>query len=116
MEESTLLKIATLSALIGIMILAFISNNTNLEYNDISSIDDSKIDKKVKVKGTLTNFISTEKAKILEIQDETGSIKAVIFQEEELNIKINDLIELSGKVTIYQNSLEIIVDSITKFE
>jgi len=116
MEEKTLLKLATFFALIGIISLAYLSNNMELEFNQISEIDQSQIDKTVKIKGTLTNLISTEEVKILDIKDKTGSIKTIIFQEEELQISTNDLLEISGKVTQYQGQLEIIADTITKFK
>jgi len=116
MEEKNLLKIAILSSLIGIIILAYISNTSNLNYNDISSINNDYLDKTVKIKGTLTNFVSTPKAKIMDIEDSTGKITAVTFNEQELSIKENDLLEITGKVSLYQGSFEIIADTITKFE
>lgn len=115
MKDSTLLSIALSCSLIGIFLLLIISEKVNLDSSNISGITEKLNNKYVKIKGTITNSRETPGLLILDVKDNTGSIKVIAFKESQINLTKNQIIEVEGKITKYQDSLEIIADKITLF-
>lgn len=110
MEEKTLFKIAFSVSLIGIFILLFISEKTNIKSIQISSINPSMLDQQIKVNGKVEKITKTGLVSIIQLKDETSSIKVVAF--ENLTINKDDTLEVTGKITSYKNELEIDSDKI----
>lgn len=109
MQEKTLLILSLVGSLLGIFILFFISNNLELDKSSIDKITFSDVDKNVKVMGNVEEIFENEKVMILEI-NQLQKMKVVIFKDnnESIDIKKNDYIEVIGKVEEYENELEII--------
>lgn len=112
MKESKLLKIAIIGALMGVIILSYISEKNYLVGSDIKEIANKTIDEKVKIKGYITSIQETPGLYILTVKDSSGSIKVVVFKEEKIDISNDDSIEVEGKVTKYKEEIEIIADVI----
>ncbi len=112
-KEKTLLKVSLIFALIGILILIFLSEKLSLESSQISSITNSSIDKSVKVKGTIASIKDTPSVLILTLKDNTGEIKVVAFKNQNITLQKNSIIEVEGIIKQYQNSLEIEAKKIT---
>jgi len=77
------------------------------------SVTKSDMDNYVRINGVISNFFSSEKVISFNLEDRTGSVMVVLFNNKE---KINKEIkkaEVIGKVSFYNGKLEIIADSIT---
>ncbi|MBI2663118.1 hypothetical protein HYX15_01145 [Candidatus Woesearchaeota archaeon] len=113
MKESTLLKISLCFSLIGVFIILIIAETLEVKQYGISSITDKEVDKKVKIVGTISSIVETPGLFILDIIDETGKMKVVIFKEDDLGFNKYDEIEVTGKVIKYRNYLEIEAETIS---
>ncbi|MBL7055802.1 hypothetical protein ISS07_02735 [Candidatus Woesearchaeota archaeon] len=108
MKEKTLLKIALITSLAGLLIIFLISGNINLSEENIGKITIDNQDDFVKVKGIVNSMIDTEKVMIIEIS-QLQSIKVVMFKNNvDIPITEGNEIEIIGKVDEYEGSLEII--------
>jgi len=109
MKEKTLLKIALIVSLTGLLILYIISDNITISQTSIEKITLDNKDDMVKVKGVVSKVIDTEKVTIMEITQPT-EITVVLFKDENTTTKIkeNNQIEIIGKVDEYEGKLEII--------
>ena len=113
MEEKTLFNISLICALIGILIILFISERKEISDSNISSISKNHLDKEVKVKGYVTTSTNLPGIFILDLQDNTGNITVVIFKEDEnIDIKNGQVLEVTGIVKEYKNNLEVEASSV----
>ncbi len=113
MKEKTLLKVALLTSLVGILILLFILEKIDLSSSNIANITKDNLDEKIKIKAEVTKVTETPGLYILDVKDFTGSIKVVVFKDEPLEIKQGDILEIEGQVTSYKDQVEIIAKKIT---
>ena len=107
MEEKTLLKIALVCSIVGVFIIFIFADRLEPSLVNISSISQSLIDKDVKIRGTVSSFRITSSVLMLDVRDETGSIKVVAFDKEDFEADKGQAVEIMGKVKGYQGSLEI---------
>lgn len=115
MNEKDLFKISLIIALIGIIILIYVSNKENLDYTNISEINKSKVDQVVRVKGIISSINPNEGMYLLNLKDPTGEIKVIVFSDF-LEINKQNLVEISGIVKEYEDFLEIEAKSIKVLE
>ncbi len=111
MKEKTLLKVALICSLLGLLILYVISGNIEISEKNIEKITLENKDEFVKIKGTVSNIVDTEKVAIMEIL-QPQEITVVLFKDENKSINVcqGNEIEVIGKVDEYEGSLEIIAD------
>ena len=103
-------NIAFIISLFGILILLAIINFTEPKTSDILDIKDLKINKKVKIIGTTNNVkIFENNFTRFSINDETGKINVICNCP---NIKKNQTLEITGRVTKYKDNLQIQADLI----
>tara|TARA_Y100000294_G_C8367150_1_gene261174 strand:+ start:182 stop:535 length:354 start_codon:yes stop_codon:yes gene_type:complete len=109
MKEKTLLKLALITSLAGLLILYLISDNIAINEKSIEKITLDNKDEMVKVRGIVSKVIDTEKVTILEITQPT-EITVVLFKgnQESTPIKEGNEVEIIGKVDEYEDELEII--------
>lgn len=107
MKEKNLLKIALVTSLIGIFIILIVTEKADLFGYSIAKIDKSFVDRDVRIEGEIVKIKETPGLLILDVRDETGSIKVVAFKEEKIELKKGNKIEIEGKVREYRNELEI---------
>ena len=109
MKEKNLLKIALICSVVGILILFIVSQNISVEEKTISRITIEDMDKKVKIKGFVEDVINTEKVVIINVV-QPQNMDVVLFKEENetIDVKKDDLIEVVGKVEEYKGELEVI--------
>ena len=112
MNEKTLFILALACTLFGILIILFISESIEIKSILIKDITEDSIGKEVKIIATISNIKTTPGLYILTLIDETSSIKAIIFKEQELGFKNNDKVEVTGEVLKYQNILEIQINQL----
>lgn len=109
MKEKSLLKVALICSLVGILILFIVSQNISVEEKTIGRITIEDMDKKVKIKGFVEKVVDTEKVGIINVV-QPQDIDVVLFKEgnETIDIKKDDFIEVIGKVEEYKGELEVI--------
>lgn len=107
MQEKSLLKVALLCSLIGIFLILIISEKLNLPELDISSINESHLEKYVRIKGEITRKSDASSLLILNVQDSTGNITVIAFKEDEMLLNKGDFVEIDGIVKKYRGQLEI---------
>ena len=107
MDEKFLFKISLLCSLLGIFIILLIVERLDVGEFSIDSVNLSLVDKEVKVKGYITSIKETPGLYLLTIKDSSGQITAVIFKDDPIDIKKDQLIEIEGIVVNYNNKPEI---------
>lgn len=107
-----LTKLSIISAILGITLLIIISDKIVIPSSDISSIDKQDINKHIKVNGIVKKMISKGGITILELEDKTSTIKVVLFKPGEIKLKKGSFVEVEGKIGSYEDSPEIIAETI----
>ena len=109
MKEKTLLKIALIVSLTGLLIIYLISDNISIKEKNIEKITIANIDEYVKVRGIVSRITDTERVTIMDITQPT-EITVVLFKGENKTTPIREgnEVEIIGKVDEYEDRLEII--------
>lgn len=105
-----LLAVAIMCSLVGILIIIFVGEHTELDFIDISNINKGMIDKKVRIKGEIKSISQTEEVTFLDVIDNTGEMKIIVF--ENITLEKESRVEIEGKVDEYMGDLEIIAELI----
>ena len=109
-------KIALVASLIGILILLFISQTIEPKLVVISNITQENLNQQVKISGKITSLkeYNNQTFQILEFQDETGTIEVTANANKGLKNEINlsRNYELVGKITEYNNTLQISINKL----
>ena len=112
MKTENLLKISLVVSITGILILLFLANTLPQKLIEINEINNKLLNKKVKIIGSVFKIEDKESFKILSVADETGKIDVLC----ECDGKIEEFqkIEVIGKVSEYNQYLQIQADQISK--
>ncbi|MEK6869777.1 MAG: hypothetical protein AABX74_06075, partial [Nanoarchaeota archaeon] len=89
MKEKTLLKIALIASLAGLLILYLISSNIEIKESNIEKITIENKDEFVKLSGIVSRIIDSEKAAFLEIT-QPQEITVVLFKNKNNTFNINE--------------------------
>jgi len=110
MKENTILKIALVCSLIGLAALYFVSSK--IEVSDYKPAALNKhIGDDVRLKGTVAKI--TDKGSVVFIEvNQQSPVTVVLFTDEDIKLKGNDIIEVVGKVQEYNGKNEIIAQKI----
>ena len=95
-----------------ILILLIISAYSKPQQMNIAEINKELDEKDVRISGYVTYFTPREKVTLMGIKDSTGSITAAVF--DKIILHKSDLVEVSGRVSVYNNKTEILADKIVK--
>lgn len=118
MQTYFLLKISMITALAGIVLLLFFSQNLEPPIIKISEVNERKLDSFVKIQGNIVNIKETENLIILKINDTTAEIPVILYEnkqnKEQMNFIENMQIEVIGKVIEYYGEIEIEANKIKK--
>ena len=111
MKENTLLKIALICSLTGLIVLYFISSK--IEIKDYKpDILNKNIGDDVKVKGTVRKISEKANAVFIEVNQEYP-INVVLFtKDDNPKLKNGDFVDVVGKVQQYNGKNEIVADNI----
>ena len=111
MDDNTLIKLALIIGVFGIIMLYFVSSITDIENSSIGKLNQLDDSQSVKVEGKITKIIKKDKVTYLELlQEET--VKIIVFNDRNLSLKNNELVEITGKISENNNENEIIADKI----
>ena len=107
MKESNLLKIALVCSLVGLFALYLLSEKIELkDYKPIAL--NKNIGDDVELKGTITKISSKGNVVFIEIAQQNPVDVVLFTNENNLNLKDGDFIEVMGKVQEYNGKNEII--------
>ncbi len=120
--DEKLLRIALITALIGIIGLIIFTPSIEVKKVDIKDITRSMIDEKVSIKGVITDIAqsSSKTNYFLTISDGESQILLIVFEKQvaeisSRNLDIEDFknkkVEVVGTITEYQSDLELILSS-----
>ncbi len=120
--DEKLLKIALITAIIGIIGLIIFTPSIEVKKIDIKDITRSMIDEKVSIQGVITDITpsSSKTNYFLKINDGENQITLIIFEKQvaeisSKNLDINDFknrkVEVIGTITEYKSDLELILSS-----
>jgi len=106
-----LLKIAFLATVIGILILAILSQNLEPKSISISKIDLKMLDNYVKISASIKEVIKTDSITILTIKDlaDNSEITAIM---DKVDVLKGEHVEIIGRVIEYNESLEIEIEKL----
>ena len=118
--DEKLLRIALITALIGIIGLILFTPSIEIKKVDIKDITRSMIDEKVSIQGVITDIAqsSSKTNYFLTISDGKAKITLIIFEKQvseitSRNLDIEDFennkVEVVGTITEYKNDLELIL-------
>lgn len=120
--DEKLLRIALITALIGIIGLILFTPSIEVKKVDIKDITRSMINEKVSIQGVITDIAqsSSKTNYFLTISDGKAKITLIIFEKQvseitSRNLDIEDFennkVEVVGTITEYKNDLELILSS-----
>ena len=112
MKETTLLKIAIICSLVGLIVLYFISANIEIS-NYKPNLLNKNVGEDVKLTGTITKITENDEVTFVEINYQ-NPVTVVLFKSnnEGLNLKNGDNVEVIGEVQEYKSKEEIIARNI----
>ncbi len=115
MRENTLLKIALICSLVGLVALYFISTRIRIEdYNPNFNMN-IDIGKDVELKGIITKITEKDNVAFVEL-NQLFPITVVVFRDdqdkENLKLKTNQSIEVIGKIQSYKGKNEVIAQKL----
>lgn len=117
-----LLRIALITALIGIIGLIIFTPSIEVKKVSINDITRSMIDEKVSIQGVITDIVqsSSKTNYFLTISDGESQITLIVFEKQvaeisSRNLNIEDFknkkVEVVGTITEYKSDLELILSS-----
>ena len=110
MQDSTLLKIALITGLIGVFSLMIIMFSTEIQEVNISEAKAMEEDNIIKITGTIERITTKEDFTIINLRKEE-SITVVMFEKIDLNKGTK--VEIEGKIQDYKGEKEIIAEKVT---
>lgn len=120
--DDKLLRIALITSLIGIIGLLIFTPTIEVKKVEIKDISRAMIDEEVCVECVVTDVAksSSKSSYFLTVNDGTGQIQLIIFENQAAEIQSNNFditdfkdrkVEVTGKITEYKSSLEMILSS-----
>ena len=111
MKENTLLKIALICSLVGLIALYFIS--TKIEIKDYKpSILNKNIGEDVKLLGKITKITDKGNVVFIEVNQQSPITVVLFIDDDNLTLNNGDNIDVIGKVREYKGKNEIIAQKI----
>ena len=110
MNEKSLLKLALIISLVGLVLLFVISKNIEINDTTIEKITNEEIEGDVVIKG-IVKEITERSGTTFIIITQQSEIEVIVFSND-VNLSKGDNVEIIGSVSEYQNQKEIIADKI----
>lgn len=118
MNKTILVKTSLIISIIGIFLIILFANNLEPEVSKISSITVKDLDNYIKIQGQIEDFKeillnNSEYLELFKVKDDSGSIE-VVFRKR-ISLQTSQEIEIVGKISEYQGSLQIEASKIKVF-
>lgn len=112
MQESALLRMAIIVAVIGLIALFAISATTELDITNTYDIDRGLVNKDVRVIGKIISVKELDKTLLLEVSQQKP-VTVVVFKDgKSRNFSAGDEVDISGQVKDYRGRLEIVAEKV----
>lgn len=114
MEERTIKRLALLSLIIGLAFLAYYAWNYNSAEDDLSIQENAaqpKENRRISVTGKVVRIDQKGKVKFIRL---SPASKYQLVSFDELDLKTNEEVKLTGRFQTYKGKPEIIIDKITR--
>jgi len=93
MQDTTIMKIALIVSILGLLMLAAVSNYLSPDYQSANKLKDWEI---IKAKGTITNIKDAKNAVIIEIIEEKKT-DVLVYKPKGMNLSVGNQIEIIGR-------------------
>ena len=112
MKEKTIMKVAIVAVVIGLIFLLVYSEEVEIE--QVERIDSAVPEEIVELHGKVTRVSQYEKVVFVTVE---GYVKqtteVILFSDHEVYLKEGDSVEIQGTVEEYEGKKEVIANSIT---
>ena len=109
MDDKTLLRIALLGSVIGVVILLLLSEQISVQKELISRLDGVPEGKEVEVVGKILRFSDKGKVAFVEIAEQKiESVNVVLFKDRNITLREGDIVRVTGSVEEYEGKKEIL--------
>ena len=110
MKETTLLKVALICSLVGLIVLYFVSSK--IEIKDYKPILNKNVGDDVKLNGIVTKITDRGNVVFIEVSHQSPVTVVLFSDEDNLKLKNGDSVEVIGEVQEYNGQPEIIAEKI----
>ncbi len=114
MKKNHLTSLSLVISIIGTLILLILSEYTHPPFLQINEITEEHLESKITLQAKILTIRNSNGLSFLTLSDSTGTIKALTF--DELDLEKNSIIEIEGVVEKYQGEFEILIDKINLLE
>ena len=117
-RQETIARISLLAAITGMAGLFLADSLFEEKEVRIGDIDESLVEWKVKFNAQVLSSYQKGETIFLQLYDGTGKIKAVWFNTNQDQLKLvgkNSFASFSGKVKIYEEELELVVETVEEW-
>lgn len=111
LKKYQIIKICLIGFLITFSLIYLIEKSHKIKTIVISEINQNHIEKNVKIEGKITKQTLNKNTLFLTIKDNTSQINIIAFKINQ-TLNKNQTYTIEGKVTNYNNELEIIANKI----
>tara|TARA_Y100000310_G_scaffold332380_1_gene407838 strand:+ start:1085 stop:1426 length:342 start_codon:yes stop_codon:yes gene_type:complete len=111
MQDTKLIKLSWISAILGILLLLLVKDHLELEYSQIKNLDSSLLDQKVRTTGIVKSIYENPDSYFVIIKSGNQSIGVSIFSKD-LEIKNDSILEVEGTLNEFNNKLSINADKV----
>lgn len=112
MQESALLRLAIVVALIGLVALFVISATTELEVTNTYDIGRSNINRYVRITGQIISVKEFDKTLLLEVSQQKP-VTVVMFKDgQDRSFATGDEVDITGQVKEYKGKMEIVAEKV----
>ncbi len=110
MQDSTLLKVALLCSIIGLVVLYAWQSKVEIPEAKAGILADY-VGKSVKLKGTIEDVSDYEKTAYLKVS-QPSLVSVVVFKDSNFSLENGSSVEITGEVTEYKGKLELVASQI----
>lgn len=110
MKETTLLKIALIVSLAGLVLLYLVSDKIDISESTVEKITRGNVGEVVKVSGLIESIRTTDAVTFLTIE-KTGEIKVIVFEKLDY-LQEGMYIEVVGEIEEYKGEREVIGNAV----
>jgi len=114
MDDKILLKLAFFISSLGMALLLFFSYTEEVPLFSLGAVHGGMLDQTVRVQGNVFSVRSYGSVTSLVLEDEQSRLNVVFF--EDLDVKKGSVVEVIGTVGLYQDTLQIVGDTLSSRE
>ena len=112
MQESNLLKLAIIVAVLGLIVLAVISSTSELDATNTYDIGRSQLNKDVRIVGEVSSVKELDKMFFVEVSQQKP-VTVIVFKDgKEKAFAVGNEVDITGQLREYKGKMEIIAEKV----